>query len=446
MSERVIFHIDVNSAFLSWTAAWRVHVLGSSVDLREIPAVIANHANVRTSIVLAKSIPAKKCGVKTGEPLGMARDKCPGLVVVEPDYELYVTASRKLIALLQSVSPCVEQYSIDEAWVDMTGTQRLYGPPVLAAEQLKARIRRELGFTVNIGVSSNKLLAKMAGDFEKPDKVHTLFPAEIERKLWPLGVRALFMVGPATERRLAQMGVYSIGDLARADPILLYEKLGKPAQMLWQFANGRDCGAVTSAAEANKGYGNAMTTPADVTTVSQAQQVLLSLCETVGMRLRRDEQAGACVTVQLRDKNFSNWSHQLQLPCATNVTAELYDASCRLLRAMWREGTPLRQLGVQVTKLSPADCRQCSLFDKSDYARLEKLDTAVDAIRDKYGEQAIIRGTFLKGEIGSMAGGLHKERRTGITKPVDDPAARMLKKLNIEREQSLTDFVQTAQF
>lgn len=436
MAERVIFHIDVNSAFLSWTAAWRVHVLGSSVDLREIPAVIASRANVRTSIVLAKSIPAKRCGVKTGEPLGMARDKCPGLVVAEPDYELYVTASRRLMQLLQSVSPCVEQYSIDEAWVDMTGTQGLYGPPVMAAEQLKARIRSELGFTVNIGVSSNKLLAKVAGDFEKPDKVHTLFPWELEKKLWPLGVRELFMVGPATERKLAQMGICTIGELAKADPVFLREKLGKPVLTLWQSANGRDCGAVQPPPEVNKSYGNAMTTPADVTTFSQAQQVLLSLCETVGMRLRRDEQAGACVGVQLRDKNFSNWSHQLQLSAATNVTAELYDASCRALRLMWNEDAPLRQLGVQVTKLSPAGCRQCSLFDKADYERLEKLDTAVDAIRDKFGEQAIIRGTFLKGEVGSMAGGLHKERRTGITKPVDDPAARMLKKLGLEKHEA----------
>lgn len=428
MAERVIFHIDVNSAFLSWTAAWRVHVLGSSVDLREIPAVIANHANVRTSIVLAKSIPAKKCGVKTGEPLGMARDKCPGLVVAEPDYELYVTASRKLISLLQSVSPCVEQYSIDEAWVDMTGTQGLYGPPVLAAEQLKARIRNQLGFTVNIGVSSNKLLAKMAGDFEKPDKVHTLFPSELADKLWPLGVRELFMIGPTTERKLAQMGIRTIGELAHADPVFLRKKLGKQAQTLWQFANGRDSAALSPAADANKSYGNAMTTPSDVTDFSQAQQVLLSLCETVGMRLRRDGQAGACVTVQLRDKNFSSWSRQQMLSSVTNVTAELYDAACRILRLMWNEDAPLRQLGVQVTRLSDARCRQCSLFDQADYARLEKLDTAVDAIREKFGEQAIIRGTFLKGEIGSMAGGLHKERRTGITKPVDDPEARMREK------------------
>lgn len=430
MAERVIFHIDVNSAFLSWTAAWRVHQQGSCVDLRKVPAVIASHANVRTSIVLAKSIPAKQYGVKTGEPLGMARDKCPNLVAVEPDYELYVTASRRLIALLKTVSPCVEQYSIDEAWVDMTGTEGLYGPPVLAAERLKNRIRDELGFTVNIGVSSNKLLAKMAGDFEKPDKVHALFPWEIEKKLWPLGVRELFMVGSATERKLRQMGIYTIGDLACADPTALVKKFGKQAQTLWQFANGRECGQMLQpAAAVNKSYGNATTTPSDVTSYAQAQQVLLSVCETVGMRMRLDGQAGVCVTVSLRDKNFANWSHQMQLPLPTNVTAELYAAACALLRGMWDERTPLRQIGVAATKLTGVrECRQCSLFDTAQSERLEKLDTAVDAIRDKFGEQAIIRGSLLKSEIGGMAGGLHKERRTGITKPVDDPAERTRKK------------------
>ena len=225
MAGRVIFHIDVNSAFLSWTAAYRCLVLGEKTDLREIPSVIAGHQNIRTSIVLAKSIPAKKRGVKTGEPLGMARDKCPDLVVAEPDYDLYVSASQKMIALLREVSPVVEQYSIDEAWVDMTGTERLYGPPVLAANWLKDRIRRELGFTVNIGISCNKLLAKMAGDFEKPDKVHTLFPDELEAKLWPLPTQELFMLGAATARKLRRFGIDTIGALANADPVFLTKAL-----------------------------------------------------------------------------------------------------------------------------------------------------------------------------------------------------------------------------
>ena len=424
MAERVIFHIDVNSAFLSWTAAYRCMVCGEKTDLREIPVVIANRKNSRTSIVLAKSIPAKKFGVKTGEPLGMARDKCPNLVVAEPDYDLYVAASQRMIALLREVSPVVEQYSIDEAWVDMTGTERLYGAPVLAANWLKERIHRELGFTVNVGISCNKLLAKMAGDFEKPDKVHTLFPTELEEKLWPLPTRELFMLGVATERKLHRFGIDTIGALANADPIFLTKVLGKQGQTLWQYANGRGDAFLQAQPAANKGYGNAVTTSRDVTDRAYACQVLLSLCETVGMRLRRDGQAGRCVAVQLRTSQFETWSHQMLLGAASNVTGELYQAACELFDQMWDGKTPLRQIGVQVTRLADGRQRQCSLFDAADYARQEKLDTAVDALREKFGEGALFRAALLHSEE-RMAGGLHKKRRTGITKPVEDETARI---------------------
>ena len=427
MAERVIFHIDVNSAFLSWTAAYRCMVCGEKTDLRELPAVIANRKNSRTSIVLAKSIPAKKFGVKTGEPLGMARDKCPNLVVAEPDYDLYVAASQRMIALLREVSPVVEQYSIDEAWVDMTGTERLYGAPVLAANWLKERIHRELGFTVNVGISCNKLLAKMAGDFEKPDKVHTLFPAELEEKLWPLPTRELFMLGAATERKLHRFGIDTIGALANADPIFLTKVLGKQGQTLWQYANGRGDAFLQAQPAANKGYGNAVTTSRDVTDRAYACQVLLSLCETVGMRLRRDGQAGRCVAVQLRTSQFETWSHQMLLGAASNVTGELYQAACELFDQMWDGKTPLRQIGVQVTRLADGKQRQCSLFDAADYARQEKLDTAVDALREKFGEGALFRAALLHSEE-RMAGGLHKKRRTGITKPVEDETARIREK------------------
>ena len=429
MAEPVWFHIDVNSAFLSWTAAYRTLVEGRTPDLRDIPSVIANDKNLRTSIVLAKSTPARKFGVKTGEPLGMARDKCPNLVVAEPDYALYVTSSRRLMALLRTVSPVVEQYSIDEAWVNMTGMEGLCGPPVLAAQQLKDRIFRELGFTVNVGVSCNKLLAKMAGDLEKPNKVITLFPQELAQKLWPLPVGELFMVGRATSAKLTALGIRTIGDLAKADPAFLVKKLGKQGSVIWQFANGKDAGVVSAPPAPNKGYGNAVTTPRDVTDFSYADQILLSLCETVGTRLRRDDQAGSCLTVQLRSSAFENWSHQRQLPCATNVTQELYARSRELLRAMWNGATPLRQLGIQVTQLSGTRERQVSLFDTADYEKLSKLDQTVDALREKYGEQALFRAAFLSGDTPNMAGGLSKHRRTGITKPVDEPETYVLEHL-----------------
>ena len=421
MADRVIFHVDANSAFLSWSAVYRVKVLGEAVDLREIPSVVAGDKEARKGIILAKSIPAKKYGIQTGEPLFQALEKCPGLVVVEPDYELYVAASRRFVEVLQQFSPCVEQYSIDEAWVDMTGTERLYGSPRLAAEVMRERINEELGFTVNIGISTNKLLAKMAGDFEKPNKVHTLFPEEVEEKFWPLPVRDLFLVGAATERKLKLLGIYTIGDLAHADVHVLKRRLGKHGETIWHFANGRNADAVTPEPAENKGYGNSTTTAQDVVTAEQAHQVLLSLCETVASRMRADDKCGSCVTVHLRTNAFHHFSHQSCLLGATNITGEIYREACRVFDEAWDGVTPLRQIGVQMTRLSREPYQQfdfLSGMSPQQYEKKMKLDETVDALRDKYGEDAIRRGKFAQSPGTHMAGGLDKARRTGITKPV----------------------------
>lgn len=423
MAQRVIFHVDANSAFLSWSAAYRVKVLGEAQDLRQIPSVVAGDKASRRSIILAKSTPAKKFGIQTGEPLFQALEKCPDLVVIPPDYELYVQASRHFVQLLRQFSPAVEQYSIDEAWVDMTGTQRLWGPPRLAAERMRQRIWEELGFTVNVGISSNKLLAKMAGDFEKPNKVHTLFPEEMAQKFWPLPVRDLFLVGAATERKLRLLGIYTIGDLARADEKLLKKRLGKHGETIWHFANGRNADAVTPEPAENKGYGNSTTTAADVTTVEQARQVLLSLCETVGMRLRKDNKWGSCISIHLRTNEFQHFSHQKMLSGATNGTGELFGAACRLFDEAWDGVTPLRQLGVQVTRLSSEPYQQYDFFSglsPEQFERKARLDETVDALRDKYGEDVILRAKFARNPGSHMAGGLNKARRTGVTKPVPE--------------------------
>ena len=421
MAERIIFHVDANSAFLSWSAAHKVLVLHEETDLREIPSVVAGDKASRHSIILAKSTPAKKHGIQTGEPLFKALEKCPDLVVIPPDYSLYVQASRSFVQMLRQFSPIVEQYSIDEAWVDMTGTQRLWGSPRLAAEQMRRRIHEELGFTVNIGISSNKLLAKMAGDFEKPNKVHTLFPEEMESKFWPLPVRDLFLVGAATERKLKFMGIYTIGDLAKADVKILKKRLGKHGETIWHFANGRNADAVTPEPAENKGYGNSTTTARDVTSREEAAQVFLSLCETVAMRMRRDGKCGSCVSIHLRTNEFQHTSHQTMLSGATNITTEIFEAACRLFAEAWDGVTPLRQLGVQVTRLSREPYQQYDLFSGMSPQQFEKklkLDETVDALRDKFGEDILRRGKFTRMPGVHMAGGLHKERRTGLTKPV----------------------------
>ncbi|MEA4965576.1 MAG: DNA polymerase IV [Oscillospiraceae bacterium] len=421
MGERLIFHIDVNSAFLSWTAAYRVRVLGEASDLRDVPSAVGGDRSERKGIVLAKSTPAKEFGVKTGEPIGVALEKCPALVVVPADYKLYVDASRKFVSLLREISPAVEQYSIDEAWADMTGTEQLYGSAMAAAELIRRRVKEELGFTVNIGISSNKLLAKMAGDFEKPDKIHTLFSEEIPVKLWPLPVRDLFLVGRATEKKLHAMGIYTIGELASADVQMLRRRLYKPGETLWHFANGRCTDRIFSTPQGNKGYGNSVTMPEDVLDRDTACQVLLSLCETVGMRMRRDGKKGRCVTVQIRTSDFQDSSHQRKLESATDVTEELYREACRLFDEHWDGETPLRQLGVQVSQMAEESGRQFSFFEQgygARYERLSRVDSVVDELREKYGERVLFRARFTGSAEQQMAGGLAKERRTGVTKPV----------------------------
>ncbi len=421
--QRVIFHVDVNSAFLSWTAAYRVNVLGETQDLREIPSVIAGDKASRHSIILAKSQPAKKYGIHTGEPLFQALEKCPDLVIAPPDYSLYVNASRHFVEILRQYSPTVEQYSIDEAWVDMTGTERIHGSARLAAEKMREQIWNDLGFTVNIGISSNKLLAKMAGDFEKPNKVHTLFPEEIAGKMWPLSVRDLFLVGSATQKKLNRMGIYTIEDLAKADISLLRRRLGKHGETVWHYANGRNADMVTPAPAENKGYGNSITTATDVINYNQAEQVLLGLCETVATRMRHDKKCGSCLSVHLRTNSFHHFSHQTILPGATNTTTQIFKAACQVFREAWDGETPLRQLGVQITRLANEPYQQYDFFSgvsAQQYERKVRLDETVDALRDRFGEEAIIRAKFAKNPESHMSGGLDKARRTGVTKPVPD--------------------------
>lgn len=423
MAQRVIFHVDANSAFLSWSAAYRVRVLGETEDLRDVPSVVAGDKASRHSIILARSTPAKKYGIQTGEPLFQALEKCPDLKIVPPDYELYVEASRHFVQMLRQFSPVVEQYSIDEAWVDMTGTERLWGSPRLAAEKMRRRINEELGFTVNIGISNNKLLAKMAGDFEKPNKVHTLFLKEIEEKFWPLPVRDLFLVGAATEKKLKLLGINTIGQLAAADPAVLRKRLGKHGETIWHFANGRNAEAVVSVPAENKGYGNSVTTAQDVVTTAHAHQVLLSLCETVAMRMRRDDQCGRCISVHIRTNAFQHASHQMLLHGATNITTEIFEAACDVFDEVWDGETPLRQLGVQVTRLSKEPYQQYDLFSGVSPEKFEKklrLDETVDFLRDKFGEDVIRRAKFAQEPGTHMSGGLDKARRTGVTKPVPD--------------------------
>ena len=404
----LIFHIDVNSAYLSWTAVNELRK-GRPEDLRLMASAIGGNREKRHGIILAKSPKAKAYGIRTGEPVVSALKKCPELLLLPPDFELYDKNSRAFIEILNRYSPCVEQFSIDEAFMDMTGTELLFGTPLEAAESVRRTIYEELGFTVNVGISVNKFLAKMASDFEKPNRIHTLFPHEIQEKMWPLDIRELFMVGRSAENTLRNLGIHTIGDLAKSNPDTIKAHLKKHGETLLSFASGIDNGQFFSSAK-DKEVGNSTTIPYDVESADIAKNILLSLCETVCTRLRHENLRTACVSVRITDCNFVSHTHQKVLPVLTNVTGELFAASTALFDEMW-DGTPIRLLGIQTSKLAGEAYRQYNLFDSEKFEKLEKLDSCVDEIRRKFGEDSIKRASFLNNETYRMIGGISKDKR-----------------------------------
>lgn len=404
MSGETIFHIDVNSAYLSWSAIRRLQN-GDPLDLRTIPSIIGGDQEKRHGIVLAKSIPAKKYGIQTAETIVSAFRKCPTLVMESPDMHYYHQKSEELMNYLRSVCPDIEQLSVDECFMDYTPIRHRYASPIEAAFHIKDEIRNRFGFTVNVGISDKRVLAKMASDFEKPDKVHTLYQHEIKEKMWPLPVSSLYMCGKSSVQALHNLGIRTIGDLATTDVSIIASHLKSHGVLLWQYANGIDDSGVTSVPAEAKGIGNSTTVAKDLTTANEAYPILLSLCESVGERLRHASQSASMVSVEIKYADFRNASHQRNLPEPTNATTLLYRNSCQLFDELWN-GSPIRLLGVRTTKLSDMDAPvQLSLFDRiSDQPekntgpsreKLDALDNALDAIRNKYGKDAIVRGSLL---------------------------------------------------
>ena len=360
-TERLIFHIDVNSAFLSWESARRVSQ--GLPDLREIPSCVGGNPKKRTGIVVAKSIPAKKYGIQTGEPVAMALRKCPNLVIVPSDFELYDKCSRAFKAICASFAPVMESFSIDEVFLDMTGTSLIYPDPVAAAHELKDKIHRELGFTVNVGISTNKLLAKMASDFQKPDRVHTLFPDEIPEKMWPLPIRNLLFLGKASEQKLLNQGIRTIGDLARERASNVQYWLGeKTGHQLWQYARGIDDSPVKAVPDEAKGFSVETTFNDDITSIEQVFPILLEF---------------SCKVV------------------INTIADEIYINATRLFKEFWK-GQPLRLIGVALTGLTDGTYEQMSLFeDTENKERHRKLDAAMDEIRMKFGNDKITRASIM---------------------------------------------------
>ena len=397
--KRIIMHIDVNNAFLSWTAVLYLKQ-GNKVDIRKTYAVIGGDEKARHGIVLAKSMPAKKRGVVTAETLYSAKKKCPNLKVYPPNYNFYKKMSDSMLSLIRNYSPDIEQMSIDECFLDYTPVKHLYGDEVEFAYRLKKEIYDTLGFTVNVGIGNNKLCAKMASDFSKPYKVHTLFDDEVEEKMWPLQVDELFGIGKKTAIKLHNLNINTIYDLAHTDREFLYKYFKNQAQDMIDAANGKGSDIVVSEESSPKGIGNETTLNRNILSRDELYPYLLALSENVAIRLRKQNKYASVIVVTLKDKFFKRMSHQKKLVNATNLTEEIYKTACDILDEM-NTSDGIRLIGVRLDKLSDTSSHQVSLFEdlkvREDNNELEKT---VDELKEKYGFKIIKKASLIDSNVG----------------------------------------------
>ena len=405
---KIIFHIDVNSAYLSWESVYRLQ-RGEALDLRTIPSAVGGDPVKRHGIILAKSLAAKPYKIQTGESLMAAYQKCPHLTVVPPRYDLYIRSSNAMVDLISEYSSQIQRYSIDECFVDFSDMGKLFDDPIVAANTIRERIKNELGFTVSIGVSSNKLLAKIASDIKKPDAVTTLFLDEIADKMWPLPVGDLFMVGRATLPKLNFLGIETIGDLANYDLEVLQNTLKSQGTMIWHYANGIETSTVRKSNQlAIKSIGNSTTMPFDIDSKKEAHLMILSLCEMVGMRLRDSGYLARLVSVSYKTDAFISTGHQRKFDIPTDHTNDIYRVARALFDELW-DGTPLRHLGVRVSEFCENDFVQMHLFDQSDVEKNARLDRAIDALRARFDPKLIVRGAFINSGIKGLTGGVGED-------------------------------------
>ena len=395
----IIFHIDVNSAYLSWTAVEQLKN-GAKVDLREIPAIIGGDQKSRHGVVLAKSPAAKKFGIRTGEPVANAFRKCPNLVMYPPDHKMYREKSRMLMEYLRTFTKEIEQVSVDECYMDFTPIAKRYHSPIDGAVEIKDGIKERFGFTVNIGISTNKLLAKMASDFQKPDRIHTLFPEEIRVKMWPLPIGELYMAGRSSVEVLKKLEINTIGDLAQSDPALIALHLKSHGRMLWEFANGRGTDIVQAEPEEAKGIGNSTTLREDAKTMEDVRPVFDELAQSVGRRLKKAGKKAGMVSMEIKYYDFRTLSHQAQLERPSNDPQVLKETACSLFLEAW-SGEPVRLLGIRTSKLSDeSEPEQMTLFEweppKEPDEKHKKLKKAMDELNARFGDGAVMKASLMK--------------------------------------------------
>lgn len=387
-------HIDVNNAFLSWEALYLLRN-GYEIDIREIPAVIGGDEESRHGIVLAKSTPAKKYGIVTAETLYSARQKCPNLKVYPSNYSYYQKCSQELFKLISKYTPDIEKFSIDECFIEYTYVKNLYGDPIDFAYKLKEEIKNTLGFTVNIGISYNKLCAKMASDFEKPDKVHTLFKDEIQEKLYPLDVGDLLWIGKKTKVKLNELGIKTIKDLASSDERDLYRYFKNQTKIMIEHAKGIDNTPVIVEKEDNKCLSKTYTLSKDVSNRLELYDNLNIISNDLGVSLRSMNKYTSTIAIILKDRFFKTKSHQIKLDNPTNNTSVIYNTSKKLLDEIWN-GVPIRLIGIRLDNLDNNGNYQYSLFeDTKDIKNNEVIDTVMDKLKNKYGSKIINKASLL---------------------------------------------------
>ena len=390
--DRIIIHVDVNNAFLSWTAVDMLHK-GSKIDIRNRYAVIGGDEATRHGIVLAKSMPAKKCGVVTAETIFSARRKCPYLDVYPPQFKIYKKYSDRMYTYLCNYSNKIERYSIDECFIDYTESYKKFGDPVKLAYKIKNDIRDNFGFTVNVGVGNNKLLAKMASDFSKPDKVHTLFIDEVKNKMWPLNVDDLFMIGKASSKKLHELDINTVGELANTDIDFLMRHFKSMGKMMWEYANGIDNSEVESERGNPKSISTSVVLPYDYTNMDEIKKVLKELSMDTGRRLRNKKMYTPNVGIWVKFHNFTKVSRQMTLDKLINSDNDIYDNACKLIDKLYNPDgdKKVRSLCVFVSNLTDKYKVQLSLLDNNlkEENVNDELKKTLEEIKKKYGDKSI---------------------------------------------------------
>ncbi len=388
MKDRVVFHIDVNNAFLSWTAVYLLNN-GYKKDIRKVPSIIAGDEKTRRGIVLAKSDGAKKLGIVTAETTYAARKKCPNLEIYPPNYKWYYEKSRELMNYLSQYSPILEQYSVDECFLDMSGMGYIYKDLEKLAYKIKDEIKEKFGYTVNIGIGNNRLCAKMASDFLKPDRVHTLYKDEIVSKLWPLDVGDLFMCGKSTKKELNKLSIYTIGDLAKKDKKYLERKFKSQGEYLYNASRGIDNTQVEVRSAKNQSISVTETLPYNYVDRDKLKEIIFRQVEEVTRELRRKKLYVKTVGVIFKNSNFTSYSAQTTLEKVTNNTKEILKSIYNVFDNNYKDDE-IRLIGVRLANLVNTKEDQLSLFDiEKEEEKENSIQKTIDDINNKFGKSLI---------------------------------------------------------